>query len=51
MKLKLVTSFTEKVTFDLMILLLFFFLKLLFFFFFWDKAGIIKNFIILITNM
>lgn len=50
MKLKLVTSFTEKVTFDLMILFGFF-LKLLFFFFFWDKAGIIKNFIILITNM
>lgn len=49
MKLKLVTSFTEKVTFDLMILFGFF-LKLLFFFF-WDKAGIIKNFIILITNM
>lgn len=48
MKLKLVTSFTEKVTFDLMILFGFF-LKLLFFF--WDKAGIIKNFIILITNM
>lgn len=47
MKLKLVTSFTEKVTFDLMIFF-FFFLKLLFF---WDKAGIIKNFIILITNM
>lgn len=49
MKLKLVTSFTEKVTFDLMIYYYYFFLKLLFFF--WDKAGIIKNFIILITNM
>lgn len=48
MKLKLVTSFTEKVTFDLMIYYYYFFLKLLFF---WDKAGIIKNFIILITNM
>lgn len=33
MKLKLVTSFTEKVTFDLMIYYYYFFLKLLFFFF------------------
>lgn len=49
MKLKLVTSFTEKVTFDLMIFILFFFSETTFFF--WDKAGIIKNFIILITNM
>lgn len=31
MKLKLVTSFTEKVTFDLMIYYYYFFLKLLFF--------------------
>lgn len=49
MKLKLVTSFTEKVTFDLMIFFFFFFSETTFFF--WDKAGIIKNFIILITNM
>lgn len=48
MKLKLVTSFTEKVTFDLMIYFILFFWN---YFFFWDKAGIIKNFIILITNM